>query len=307
MKNLIGITIGDPKGIGPEITAKALSRLATDVRNRVRVYAPSFILNDIMDGNVRAYDMSDEEAGEIAMAALDEAIADAYSGKIGAITTAPVNKARMQYVIPNFCGHTEYISRKLGANEPTMVFIGERDTKNPFIISIVTRHVALSDVGKSINHESIATTIERTDEAAKRYLRNERPKIAVLALNPHAGENGSFGFEEKEFIEPVVRKLKSEGVDCSGPFPGDSIISEDYDAFVAMYHDQGMIPVKLLCGTSCVNTTIGLPFIRTSPGHGTAENIAGKGIADESGLLAAIGVADRLLKTNEEQTNRGDK
>jgi 4-hydroxythreonine-4-phosphate dehydrogenase len=292
---VIGITIGDPKGIGPEIAAKAFAELSCKKNPKIRLYGPKHLLKSVENGLVPSFaGISDHEAGLIAKEALDNALDDASKGNLRAIVTCPVNKFRMQTVIPGFLGHTEYIANALNAKEPTMVFIGERDGFRPFIISIATRHLPLSKVSKAISASSIALAIERTNEAARRYLCKDSPSIAVLGLNPHAGENGSLGCEEKEFLEPAIKKLHLRGINCHGPFSGDSIISENYDAFVAMYHDQGMIPAKLLCATACVNVTMGLPFIRTSPGHGTAENIAGKGIARIDGLIAATEIAAKL-------------
>jgi 4-hydroxythreonine-4-phosphate dehydrogenase len=290
MRSHIGITVGDPRGVGPEVLAKALSRLDDELRRSIKVYGD---LDALAKRNAPSY--GDDEAAAIAKASLEEAVRDALSGKVAAIVTSPVNKWRLAQVIPRFTGHTEHIAKLCGRTEATMSFAFGRASGGTFFISTVTTHMPLSKVPSSITADSIALTASRTHDAAAKFTGGRRPKLAVLSINPHAGEGGTLGDEEKTIIEPAIDKLHSAGIDCRGPFPSDAFFGrsqhEGFDAVIAMYHDQAMIPAKVLSGGLCTNVTLGLPFIRTSPGHGTAEDIAGKDIADWRPMAEAIKLA----------------
>jgi len=358
MTDLIGITLGDPKGIGPEIIAKAWRSLPPEIRDRLRIYGDANVLGRAFelaridhtpherlkitsDTSKHPGDLTDEESARISIAALDSAIRDAKEGKIGGFVTAPLNKHRIRNERPNFTGHTEYLAESVSISDVTMMFYAKTKRALPLCISLVTTHVPIRDVAEHITCDNVFGTIKRTADALGKYFDKSNPRIAVMSLNPHCGEDGTLGFEEKEIIEPAIRRAQSEGLDVKGPYPSDSffhppllcrgyfqrdvILSEaknpeentrffvagapqndnsdypltkgrsfEFDAVISMYHDQGMLPIKLLAKGECVNITLGLPFIRTSPGHGTAEDIAWKGVADERNMTAAIGLAVEL-------------
>lgn len=314
----IGVTIGDPKGIGPEITAKAMKLLPPELCARLRIYGDRTALEAAGNITGMTFDpkqltiisstqppigsISDPDAARVALAAVDAAVADVKSGAIGAIVTAPVNKHRMQIVDPAFIGHTERLAKAAGAKDIVMMFSCPAHTPQheALRISLVTSHLAIKDVPSRITRQRIVTTIKMTAEALTGYFGCSTPRIAVLALNPHAGENGALGSEEMEHIIPAIAKARKEGITCIGPIQPEVVFARarniDFDAVVAMYHDQGLTPIKMVCPKRSINITLGLPFIRTSPGHGTAEDIAWRGKAEGDGMAAAIEMADMLLK-----------
>lgn len=305
MSRLIGITIGDPKGIGPEITVKALPYLPAELRGRIKLYGDEAIfeearrLADSHGASGARPNITDEDAAKIALRALDAAICDAKSREISAIVTAPVNKRRMRRVLPDFIGHTQYLASASAAADVTMMFISDTGDRPRLVVSLATTHVPYAKVPSMLTCDCITSTIVRTSEVLKRYLRKKTIRIAVLGLNPHAGEEGLMGAEEEDIVIPSIADAILEGVECEGPFPADSFFTASrmasYDAVVALYHDQGLAPMKIIGGRECVNATLGLPYVRTSPGHGTAEDIAWQARADKDGMISAIMVADKLI------------
>jgi 4-hydroxythreonine-4-phosphate dehydrogenase len=323
MKQTVGITMGDPKGIGPEVIAKAWKFLDETERACYRLYGDRAVLDAAAElagvefdpkqvvvtsstqGTVRA--LSDAEAARLALAAINAAIEDVAGRRISSIVTAPVNKYRLQSASPNFSGHTEFLAHAAGVKDPVMMFFAESGAcvdvstglAKQLCISLVTMHLPLKDVAKAITKERVIMAIERTDDALRRYFACPDARIAVMSLNPHAGEHGSFGTEEQAVITPAIIAAQEHGVTCLGPFPADSLFNQladfDYDAVVAMYHDQGLLPAKLLCQGKCVNITLGLPYIRTSPSHGTAEDIAWLGNARFENMLATMRLTRRLM------------
>lgn len=307
----IAITLGDPNGISPEITIKALNFLDLPKDKVV------FIANkNILDYYKENYDLSlekdyeiidvpfekenikigeeTEEAGEFSFKALLKACDMVNNGEVEAIVTAPVSKNALQMAGHNYSGQTEVIEQYV-ANEnqkAEMLFVC-----NDFSVLLFTRHVALKDIPLYVTKDAIVQKVSNLIESLKNQLGIENPKIAMCALNPHAGENGILGTEEIEHIIPAIDELKSMGIDISGPFPSDTLFctcskkENDFDCYIAMYHDQGLIPVKLLAQEVSVNTTIGLNVLRTSPAHGTAYNIAGQNVADASSMICAIELA----------------
>lgn len=230
----------------------------------------------------------DEKAGKAALEAIDMAIEAYNKGEVDAIVTAPVNKKNIQPFVSNFSGHTEYIQEKTEENAtPLMLMINEN-----IKIAIVTTHIPLAKVAENISSELIVEKLEILSDALKKDFGISRPRIAVLGLNPHCGENGTLGDEEQRIIIPAIKEAESRGVICYGPFPADGFFgSENYihfDAVLAMFHDQGMIPFKALAMEDGVNYTAGLEIVRTSPAHGTAFDIAGKGVASEASMRNAI-------------------
>ncbi|HPQ80300.1 MAG TPA: 4-hydroxythreonine-4-phosphate dehydrogenase PdxA [bacterium] len=323
MKKAIGITMGDPKGIGPEIVAKAWRSMSEEERSQLLIYGDHAALSAAAELCSTAFDarrvvttsstsppiqkVDDAEAARLAISAIDAAVADAESGRIAAIVTAPVNKMRMRSAVPNFFGHTEYLADAAGVKDAVMMFASP-DYIAPgtgvalpkqLCVSLVTMHKAIRDVPSSVTTEKVLTSIRQTALALETHFACPDARIAVMALNPHAGEGGSLGDEEKSAIAPAIARALKEGINCIGPLPADSLFRKlsdfDYDAVIAMYHDQGILPVKLLFQSGSVNVTLGLPYIRTSPSHGTAEDLAWLGTADESGMTAAISLTRKLV------------
>lgn len=307
----IAITMGDPNGISPEITIKALNFLDLPKENIILVanknilkfYDDKYnlslekgyeILEVDFDSNNIKPGKETEEAGEFSFRAIVKACELAQNKKIDAIVTAPVSKNAMKTAGHNYSGQTEVLEQYLANSnqKAEMLFVCEK-----FSVLLLTRHIALSEVSKHINKKEISEKIIRLKTAMENQLGIQNPKFAICALNPHAGENGMFGLEETEEIIPAVNNLRCAGVDIDGPFAADALFSKcykndyNYDCYIAMYHDQGLIPVKLMEQDNCVNTTIGLDVLRTSPAHGTAFDIAGKNMANPGSMINAIQLA----------------
>ncbi|MFH1874476.1 MAG: 4-hydroxythreonine-4-phosphate dehydrogenase PdxA [Pseudomonadota bacterium] len=336
----IGITMGDPKGVGPELIAKAWKEMEPAIRQKIRIYGDRTVLDVSAKMVGTTFDpkqlvitssvagpvgnISEPDASRITLLALKAAIVDIKAGSIDALVTAPVNKFRMQITEPNFTGHTETLAKAAGVRDVIMMFacppvmpdstlakqvglpianLCSANTKPIYYdklrISLVTTHLPLKEVSAHISKHKILTTIHLTVEALKRFFDCERPRIAVLSLNPHAGEGGVLGTEEEEVIVPAIGRARKEGIICFGPFTSDALFGKkeiDFDAVIAMYHDQGLTPMKIICPDRVVNVTLGLPFVRTSPGHGTAEDIAWRGQARSESMISAIEMADHLLR-----------
>lgn len=322
MKKQIGITMGDPRGIGPEIVARAWHALSDEERSGVFIYGDRAALSAACELTGTEFDqkrivatsattppiqkVDEQEAARLAISAIDAAAADCKSKKILGIVTAPVNKRRIQLAVSDFVGHTEYLAKAANARNPVMMFTATASPENKggspvleFCVALVTMHVPLKDVPPLITTDRVLTAIRRAYDALGQYFDHSSPRIAVMSLNPHGGERGSIGAEEKTAIIPAIERALKEGITCVGPLAADSLFRKmadfDFDAVVAMYHDQGLIPMKLLFQNRCINLTLGLPYIRTSPAHGTAEDIAWLGQADESGMLDAIRLTIKLV------------
>ena len=305
--------MGDPSGIGPEVTLKALaSPKIKGLANFLVIGDRSLLVRTARDtgcknfahildmANVPAknfvYGKSNALFGKASMQYIDMALKLIDTGEAGAVITAPVNKfSIMKSGLSNFYGHTEYFAAKSKSKKFAMMFVS-RDIK----VVLVTRHVSLRRVPDMLSPEMIYDTIALTDKYLKEYFQIQSPKIAVCGLNPHAGEGGSFGSEEAKVIIPAIKKASKSIKNIYGPLPADiafhEAIKNKYDAVIAMYHDQGLAPFKMLYFNSGVNLTLGLPFIRTSPDHGTAFDLAGKGVADPTSMIEAILLACSLLK-----------
>ncbi len=228
-----------------------------------------------------------KQAGEIAFYALEKAVDDLKWGKIDVLVTAPINKKNIQSEKFNFSGHTDYLADKFNAENHLMLMVS-----NDLRIGIVTGHLPLKDVSSAITEEVILSKIKVMNESLKMDFNIRKPKIAVLGLNPHASDDGLIGTEENEVIIPAINKANDQGMLAFGPFPADGFFSSsnyrNYDAILAMYHDQGMLPFKTFAFETGVNFTAGLSVIRTSPAHGTAFDIAGKNIASPDSFRQAI-------------------
>ena len=310
-----GITIGDSSGVGPEILLKSYANgelrhpflaygdlavldyynalLGYGVRLRhsgdSRDYHPEFL--NVMDhGIVQRGEVTpgkvNARSGEAARQYVISATRAALAGDIVAVVTLPMNKEATQLSDPDFTGHTELIGAECGVKDVTIMLASDQ-----LIVSHVSTHVSLARAIELAKKERICTIIRLTVEAVERLRRN--PRIAVAGLNPHAGENGSFGKEEIAEIRPAVEWAKSQGMPVDGPFPPDTLFymavkKKKFDAIVCMYHDQGHVPLKLLDFEGGVNITLGLPIIRTSVDHGTAFDIAGTGVASTTSLIRAL-------------------
>jgi 4-phospho-D-threonate 3-dehydrogenase / 4-phospho-D-erythronate 3-dehydrogenase len=281
----VAITSGDPAGIGPEIAAKAASDpRVTEVCEPV-IYGPPAGL-DVVAGRL------DPAAGQAAYDAIVRAVADAMAGRVDAIATAPVSKEAFALAGLPWRGHTDLLAHLTGSPFALMMF------ESPALrVVLATVHVALADVPRLLTTDLMARTIDLTARELPRF--TARPaRLAVAALNPHAGEHGLMGREDDDVIAPAVSRCRAAGIDVAGPFPSDTVFLRasrgEFDAVVACYHDQGLIPVKLLAFGRAVNVTLGLPIIRTSVDHGTAFDIAGRGIADPGSMIEAVLLASRL-------------
>ena len=239
------------------------------------------------------------EAGAAALACLQKATEDLKAGNIHAVVTAPINKHNIQSEIFKFPGHTEYFTEAFEAKESLMFLVSEE-----IRVGVVTGHIPLGKVRGAINQEKISQKLSLMIDSLKKDFGIQKPKIAVLGLNPHAGEDGLLGNEEKEFITPVIENFKKKGNLVFGPFPADGFFGaaqfKHYDGVLAMYHDQGLIPFKYIAFETGVNFTAGLSAVRTSPDHGTAYDIAGKNTASESSMLHAIFTAIDVIKNRKD-------
>ena len=325
----IGITIGDFNGVGPEIILKVLNDSRINNICTPIVYGSGKILTKykrilgIEEFNYHQYNANSylntkkpnvincwqeatdiqlgrvtEAAGKCAFLALEKAVEDAKSGLLDAIVTAPINKANIQRDDFKFPGHTEYLTQRFEASESLMLLCSEY-----LRVAVVTGHVPLKNV--QITKEAITEKLHILYESLKRDFNIQRPKIAVLGLNPHAGEDGLLGSEDKEIILPVVTDFHKRNKLVYGPFPADGFFGtgnyKKFDAVLAMYHDQGLIPFKTLAFNKGVNFTAGLSTVRTSPDHGTAYDIAGKGVANEQSLREAIYTACDIVKNRKNE------
>jgi 4-hydroxythreonine-4-phosphate dehydrogenase len=288
-KPRVGITVGDPAGIGPEIARKA----ADDPRVRdacePRLYGPSAEsdLAAFAKGRVSA------SAGQAAYAAILDAVDDARAGRIDAIATAPVNKEAFAAAGLPWRGHTDLLAQLTGAPRVAMMFYA--DTLR---VILATVHIPLREVPEALTQQRLEDTIDLAAIELPRF-GHASPRLAVAGLNPHAGEHGVIGFEEDRVIVPAIAACRARGMQVDGPFPADTIFGRamrgEFDAVITCYHDQGLIPIKLVAFGRAVNVTLGLPIIRTSVDHGTAFDIAGRGIADPSSMIEAVRLAARLV------------
>jgi 4-phospho-D-threonate 3-dehydrogenase / 4-phospho-D-erythronate 3-dehydrogenase len=337
-KPRVGITIGDPAGIGPEIVLKTVSGAeardacravvigdageiirqarALDLPCDYRVITEDQLsISNVFDdtdapvicdtggagGHVRWGELS-AEAGRAATEAIEAAVRLCLAGGLDAMATAPINKESLKLAGSEFPGHTEMLAHLTGARESLMCFFA-----GDLRVFLFTIHVSLRDAIKLITKERVVSAIKVADRELKRF-GHVRPRIAVAGLNPHAGEHGLFGDEELNEIGPAVRECRAlHNIEVSGPFPADTLFVQaargNFDAVAACYHDQGLIAVKCLAFGKAVNVTLGLPIIRTSVDHGTAFDIAGRGVADEASLTEAIKLAARLVA--QERAGRG--
>ncbi|MBN7816064.1 4-hydroxythreonine-4-phosphate dehydrogenase PdxA [Algoriphagus pacificus] len=322
---IIGISIGDINGVAIEVVIKALTdnrifksftpliyghgkaisfykkALSIDDFNFVQIKS----LDEVQHKRVNVINVMEEcpdvipgvetqEAGKMALAALSQAVEDLKSGQIQALVTAPVNKNNINSEELHFVGHTEFITEAVGAKDSLMLMVSDQ-----LRVGLVTGHIPLAKVPEAVTKERILKKAKLLLDSLEKDFGINKPKIAILGLNPHAGEDGLLGKEEEEIIKPAIRELKDQNKMVFGPYPSDGFFGmmhqTKFDGILAMYHDQGLIPFKSIAFSSGVNYTAGLPVIRTSPDHGTAYNIAGKNLADEGSMRAAIFLAADII------------
>jgi 4-hydroxythreonine-4-phosphate dehydrogenase len=328
---VIGISMGDYNGIGPEVILKALQynrlqKICTPV-----IYGSMRIMNryrnllDLKDWNLNgapsigqiSHKMTNvitcwpdqnqdiqpgqvtPEAGQAALACLQRAVADMKEGKLDALVTAPINKYNIQSEEFKFPGHTEYLADEFGVADNLMFMVSEQ-----LRVGVVTGHVPLGRVRQNVTRDRILQKLNLMMQSLKQDYGIDKPKIAVLGLNPHAGEEGLLGNEEQDIIKPLLNDLRNKGQLVFGPYPADGFFGtrsySKFDAVLAMYHDQGLIPFKAIAFEEGVNFTAGMPVVRTSPDHGTAYDIAGKNLADETSMLQAIYTAIDVARQRKE-------
>jgi 4-hydroxythreonine-4-phosphate dehydrogenase len=319
----IGLTMGDPCGVGAEIIVKALADDSLRTRARFMVFGFSEQLAYTADAlelpwpyprdrheairpsdrNVLVLDFDEYSmpasmprgpskiGGQASLAFCDGAIQAAQQRLIDAMVTAPISKTSWQMAgVKKFPGHTELLADRFHARHVAMMFVSPK-----LRVVLATIHEPMAALQDSLTIGTVFHPIELADNALRQWFGINQPRLAVCGLNPHAGEDGRFGDEESRIITPAILMASEAGIDADGPFPADTVylkaLAGDYDCVVAMYHDQGLIPIKLLGWDQAVNLTLGLPIVRTSPDHGTAFDIAGKGVADPGSMIAAIHLA----------------
>lgn len=324
----LGIALGDPTGIGPEVTLKALAAETPGDDCRYTLIGDSTLLNRLnaqLKLNLplmRAPEASprsrftvieteplpaklspgEAAAANAAIAWLKHAGELCLEGKFNAMVTAPVNKEAIVRAGHRFIGQTEFLTELAGADRTVMMLLGHDESGRWLRVALATVHIALRDVPVTLTPEKVLLAIEQAAEAC-RLLRLPRARVAVCGLNPHCGEGGAFGDEEPRILQPAIAAARKRGLDVTGPLSGDTVFHHallgDFEAVVAMYHDQGLAPLKTVAFDTGVNWTLGLPFIRTSPDHGTAYNLAGKGVANPSSMIAALRLAKQLARARE--------
>jgi 4-hydroxythreonine-4-phosphate dehydrogenase len=305
----LGVTLGDPRGIGPEVAAAAARQM--------RAAAASHHIIFIGPSGTGADDAADETivtgawhergdaalAGNLAGLAIDRAIQLALAGDIDAIVTAPIDKSALHAGGYHFPGHTEMLASRAGVDDVVMLMAAEHTALGGALrVVLATTHIPLADVPRMLTTERLVTQTRITAHALREGWALE-PRIALCAFNPHASDGGLFGDEEERVYRPALDQIRAGGIDVTGPVPADTVFLRaargEFDAVIAPYHDVGMAAFKTAAFGSGVNVTLGLPFPRTSPDHGTALDIAGRGIADSSSMLEAIELAARLASRHQ--------
>ena len=327
VRNFIGISLGDVTGVGPEVALKAIAaeaaadetkylfigdeKILRQLNETLALNLPLkkfssvgeagrfFVFNPLAEPLPEKLPAGSPLAAHAAVAALHDGGHRCLRGELAALVTAPVNKEVIIRAGHKFVGQTEFLSELAGAKRTAMMLLGTDERGRWLRVALATVHISIKSVPEKLTAEKITLAIELAAQACC-DLGLPRAKIAVCGLNPHAGEGGEFGDEEITTIAPTVQAMQKRGFDVVGPLSGDTVfhyaLKGEFDAVVAMYHDQGLAPLKAVAFDSGINWTLGLPFIRTSPDHGTAYDIAGKGIANPGSMIAAIRLAKQLAK-----------
>jgi len=327
-KPVLALTMGDPCGIGPEVILRALAARRARAAARFVVFGSEAVLRRVAEtfairlprfsrveaSNVRVPERTvaivdevpcpaslafrgrvSKKGGEASFRWIVAAIDAALAGSVDAVVTGPISKEAVAKAGHDWSGHTEILAARTGARKPVMTMVG-----GGLRVALATTHIAIADLPRAITRGNVLRTLRVVHEDMKRYFGIRQPRLAVCGLNPHAGEAGRFGTEERTAIAPAIRRARREGVLCEGPVPADVAFTrtqrEKHDAVVAMYHDQATIPVKTLAFDRGVNVTLGLPIVRTSPDHGTAFDIAARGVANPGSMIAAIRMAARMAR-----------
>ncbi len=299
------VTPGDPRGIGPEVTARSLGRFREPrPRVHVSVVGPDGPLTlDELEDLATEHRQADDPvaAGAVAARSIERAVGMALAGEIHAVVTAPLHKPSLQAAGWEVPGQTEMLAALSDVKQVGMLMAAEHTRLDaPLRVLLVTTHLALRDVPGAVTASRLVDQIGLLDRALREDWRIDEPRIGACALNPHASDGGLFGDEEARVFEPALTELRDRGVDVAGPLPADTVFAKalagSFDAVAAPYHDVGMAAFKTVSFGSGVNVTLGLPFIRTSPDHGTAFDIAGSGRADPSSMLEALALALRLAE-----------
>ena len=325
MKRLctIALTSGDPCGIGPEVLLKTLrivrslpslrllvigdhevfARLARRLRQPMPTWDVVSSIEALTERPTRLVFLdcghrsrfqiggSNRHAGQASLAYLDQAIAGWRRGAIDAVVTGPITKWAVALGAPGFIGQTEYLASAMGRREVVMMFVSDR-----LRVALVTRHLPLGEVPRRVTSRTLEATIQLTVEALQKSFRIRHPRVAVCGINPHAGEHGRCGREERRVMEPVLERLRRRGISCDGPLAADGLFADAsrYDVVVCAYHDQGLIPFKMTARDAGCQLSVGLPIIRTSPDHGSGLDIAGRGIAQPGSMIYALQLAMKL-------------
>lgn len=299
----IAITLGDPRGIGPEVTAGALAdpEIAS-AAEYVLVGPRSLLRPGMQDVSAGEWTEGEADAGRIAGEAIRRAVEMAMAGEVDALVTAPIEKYAFRAGGWHYPGHTEMLGELSGAPEVVMMMAAERTALGgPLRVVLATTHLALRDVPAALSADLLVRQATVTADALARQWGIETPRVALCAVNPHASDGGLFGDEEARIVHPALRRLREAGIDAFGPVPADTVFTRavrgEFDAVIAPYHDVGMAAFKTAAFGAGVNVTLGLPFPRTSPDHGTALDIAGTGRADPSSMKEAVRLAIRLSRT----------
>lgn len=317
MSNIIGITMGDPCGVGPEITVRALAEMSEQDRAATRIYGnlktleaardalgvsldlTPFVMDIEIEGAPLPWGQLSKTAGDAAFRFIEKAVQDALSGDIGCIVTAPINKEALNLAGHHYDGHTGMLRHLTNSSAAYMLLASDR-----LKVIHVSTHVALQEAIRRATTERVLATI-RAGNAHLKRIGYDNPRIAVAGINPHCGENGLFGTEDDDQIVPAVAAARSEGINVEGPISADTVFHRAYtgafDLVVAQYHDQGHIPIKLVAFDTAVNVSVELPIDRTSVDHGTAFDIAGKGIANHGNMNSAIAYARKLVSGKNNQ------
>jgi len=330
----VAITLGDANGIGPEVVLKSLHdpslvpsmtplligsahvlRVHADVLgfSDLDIHVVDEVPDEVPHGDVAVLDVAEAdeppvsfgavtpEAGRLAMRAVERAVDECVKGTVDAMATAPISKAAINQAGYDVPGHTEFIANRTNSPKPTMMMVA-----GGLRVGLVTSHVPLSEVPARVTEEAILEKIRVIDASLRSDFGIEDPKIAVLGLNPHSGEAGAFGHEEEEVILPALETATEEGFEVDGPIAADGFfatqLDSDFDAVLAMYHDQGLVPFKALAFDHGVNYTAGLPIVRTSPDHGTAHGIAGKGMALPGSMRSSLELAVAVARHRKQST-----
>lgn len=327
MTGWIGIAIGDITGVGPEVVLKALARIEESDASRYLLIGDARTIRDLntklgLHLSIASYQEADQKgrffffnpspetlesnlpcgapsAAHAALAYLKYGAERCLKNELDALVTAPVNKEAIIRTGFPFVGQTELLSELAGAKRTAMMLLGEDDRGRWLRVALASTHVPLRKVAEVLTGPQIEASIELASKACQ-DLGLKRARVGVCGLNPHAGEGGKLGTEEITLIAPAVRAVQQRKIDAHGPISADALFYQayqgDYDAVVAMYHDQGLVPLKMIGFETGVNWTLGLPFIRTSPDHGTAYDIAGEGTANPSSMIAALTLAKKLVR-----------